>query len=1019
MSTISSIAPLPVPALLPEHWQELVVQSAIAPAVALANVESFGSGAALHWQDARDDLIRHKRWQLQTGKLANNGHVQTQAGFVSEALTGLQRQYSHLRHGGWRSTTAGLPGFGPFDCWKPAAPRLSADRKLDRRTGLVVPTTPKPIKYETPPAAPGGGGVFAPVVPLQQWQLIAHRAGLPEPDAAAQAAGFWPWLIAHPTVPVLLTEGLKKCLCAISAGWAAVAAPGVTMSWRTDANGEPRLIGELSALAQPERSIVLAFDREEKASTRKKVEQAAATTRWLLQRAGADASIATLPAIPGCAKAGLDDVVVALGPDALEKAVAAALAAPAIDPAVPRLRRPDAEAPADRFLAEALTIPLDRKLVCVSAGMGAGKTQLLAQALRPLQLEGQRVVLISHRRSLGAALAERLGLPWNDEAQPGSDQRHLGIALCIDSLSNRSAMRFNAAEWRGAIVIIDEVAQVLRHALHGRGTAIARRRPEVLDNLGLLLAGAKAVWACDAQLDQSVLNALEAVTGERALLLGSERRPAAGRTLVNHTGRESWRAALLGCLQRRERLWIATTAAEADSQNSAINLAALAAATWPEARVLVADRDTVNDPLHPAFQLAAEPDAVAAQFDVVVASPAVAAGLSITLRKHFQKVFAIAGGTTPATDVAQALARVRDDVVRHLFAPERSPGNALQIGCGSLHPKTVLRHLDRHAQAAVSAALSAGWDADTGQSGPWLQLWAAQAAMQNRMRLTYRDTVLALLEREGYAMSAPAAADAETAAAAKLAGAQLRDLAQAAADEARAAVMGQKIVLTDADAEELLRRRRRLTPSEKAALKRWQIDRAWGLQGATPSPELLDAHEDGAHRKVVLHWALSDPAADRLVARHDRDQARELAPAGRAWAPDLADGLLTPKLTALRALGLVELLLRRDWFSASDPMVEQLVGRLREYGNDVTQVLGLRPGKRDLTAVRQLLALVGLKLRAQRVKGATGRDSYQYRVETVPLPDGIDQMQVVTAWADRIDGPKNPLQKEGQVLAHA
>jgi len=1013
MSTLSSIA-----TLLPEHHHELVVQSAIAPDVAALNVASFGPGAALHWEDVRDQLIRHKRLGLQTGKLAGNGHVQSQPGHVADALIALNSRYQHLRGGGWISTTAGLPGFEPFDCVKPSAPRISS-HKRDRRTGLVVPTTPKPIKYESEPGHPRGGGLLAPVVPLQQWELIAHRAGLPEPDAAAQAAGFWPWLIAHPTVPVLLTEGLKKSLCAISAGYAAIAVPGITMGWRTDANGQRQLIPELIALAQPERPIVVVFDHEEKRDTAKKVAAAAATTRWLLRRAGAAASIATLPAIAGSAKAGLDDVVVALGTEPLEKAVAAALAAPAIDPAVPRLRRPDAEAPADRFLAEAFTIPLDRKLVCLSAGMGAGKTELLAQALRPLQLEGQRVVLISHRRSLGAALAERLGLPWGDEARPGSDQRQLGIALCIDSLSNRSAMRFNAAEWRGAIVIIDEVAQVLRHALHGRGTAIARRRPEVLDNLGLLLAGARAVWAADAQLDQPVLDALEGVVGERALLLGSERRPAAGRTLVNHTRRESWRAALLGCLQRRERVWIATSAAEADSPNSAINLAALAAATWPEARVLRVDRDTVNDPLHPAFQLAAEPDAVAAQFDVVVASPAVAAGLSVTLQKHFQAVFAIAGGTTPATDVAQALARVRDDVVRHLYAPERSPGNALQIGCGSLHPKTVLRHLDRHAQAAVSAALSAGWDADTGQSGPWLQLWAAQAAMQNRMRLSYRDTVLALLEREGYAVTAPAAADAETTAAAKLAGAQLRDLAQAAADEARAAVMGQKIVLTDADAEDLLRRRRRLTPSEKAALKRWRINRAWGLQGATPSPELLDAHEDGAHRKVVLHWALSDPAADRLVARHDRDQARELAPAGRAWAPDLADGLLTPKLTALRALGLPELLQRRDWFSATDPMVEQLVGRLREHGNDVTQVLGLRPGKRDLTAVRQLLALVGLKLRAQRVKGSTGRDSYQYRVEAVPLPDAIDPSQVVTAWADRIDGPKKSLQNEGQALAHA
>jgi len=40
-------------------------------------------------------------------------------------------------------------------------------------------------------------------------------------------------------------------------------------------------------------------------------------------------------------------------------------------------------------------------------------------------------------------------------------------------------------------------------------------------------------------------------------------------------------------------------------------------------------------------------------------------------------------------------------------------------------------------------------------------------------------------------------------------------------------------------------------------------------------------------------------------------------------------------------------------------------------------------------------------------------------VVPIPLPDGIDDDRVVQAWVDRVDGPKNPLQKEGQVLAHA
>jgi hypothetical protein len=995
-----------------DHWVELVHASGIDPAVAQANVVSFGPGAGLHWEDARAELIRHKRRQIQTDSTTKKGLPQAQPGFVAEALIGLQRTYAHLHHGGWRSTTAGLPGFEPFDCWKPNDPRLGADRRTDKRTGRTKSVTPKPVRYETQPAHPRGGGLFVPVVPLPQWQAIARRAGLPEPDAAAQAGGFWAWLLAHPTVPVLVAEGLKKALCAISCGHAAVAVPGITMGWRTDDSGDRLLIPELAALAQADRPMVVIFDRESKASTAKKVAAAAGTLRSLLRAAGAAAAIAQLPQLPDAEKTGLDDLVVARGPEALDKAVATASSAPTIAPAVPRLRPFDAIAPADRYLGQALKIPTDRKLVCVAAGMGAGKSELLAGALQPLMAAGVRVVLIGHRRSLVAAVADRLGLPWGDDAAPGSDLRQTGIALCADSLCRQSGMRFNAAEWRDAIVVIDEAAQVLLHTLHGRGTAIGRRRPEVLDTLGQLLAAARAVWVADAQLDNSVVQALEAAVGERAWLIGSQRLPAAGRQLTHYTSRGDWHDALGQQLQRRERVWIATAAAEPTSPNSAQNLVVLVNRYWPGCRVLLVDRDTVANPQHNAHKLAADPNGIARLYDVVVASPAVAAGLSVDkLPGHFAAVYGICGGTTPAADVAQALSRVRDDVPRHLFAPVRSPGNQLQIGCGSLDPKVVIRHLDRHAQAAVAAALAAGWDTDTGTTGPWLQLWAAQAAQQNRARLSYRDTVLALLQREGYAIHH---ADELG----KLPPPMLREIAEQEKEAHRDRVIAAEL-LTDKEAQELQSRRKRLNPAERAQLQRWRIDRAWGLQGAKPSAELLKAHDDGLHQKVVVGWALTDPAADVAVARHDRNLARELAPRGRAWAPDLADGLLAPKLAALRALGLPAWIRRADSFTADDPPLQDLADQSTDCRNDVAQFLGVKPAIKPITVLRQLLKAVGLKLKATRLKGAANRDAYSYRVVPMPLPDGITPEQVVAAWVDRLDGPKNPLHKEGRVLAHA
>jgi hypothetical protein len=160
-----------------------------------------------------------------------------------------------------------------------------------------------------------------------------------------------------------------------------------------------------------------------------------------------------------------------------------------------------------------------------------------------------------------------------------------------------------------------------------------------------------------------------------------------------------------------------------------------------------------------------------------------------------------------------------------------------------------------------------------------------------------------------------------------------------------------------------------------------------------------------------------------VVARHDRDVARDLAPIGRAWAPDLADGLLGPKVAALRALGLPAWLQRGDWFGADDPALAALAEVVRENANDVAQLLGLKPGRKVLTVLRQLLALVGARLAVERRRQGAGRTaaaSYRYRVTPLPLPDGITADTLVAAWCERVGCvPTFPLQKEGQVSAHA
>ena len=114
-----------------------------------------------------------------------------------------------------------------------------------------------------------------PRIPERCWQQICSRQGLPYPEAARRAAGFWAWALATPELQLLICEGYKKALAAVSAGWAAVALPGVQMGRRLNPDGSERLIAELQTLSAAGRRWLIVFDAEARRSTARKVSAAA------------------------------------------------------------------------------------------------------------------------------------------------------------------------------------------------------------------------------------------------------------------------------------------------------------------------------------------------------------------------------------------------------------------------------------------------------------------------------------------------------------------------------------------------------------------------------------------------------------------------------------------------------------------------------------------------------------------------------------------------------------------------
>lgn len=958
------------------HLNEWIDGSACHPALAEANV------ATLFGADAVQALAGDRLEQL-------GGHALQ---YVTASVARLLRPLEPVAAAGgwWCSGLDPLADWAPmaWGCFKPDAPRV------ETRDGRGA----RARKYEHPIGTPARS--FWLRVPGAVAAKVADRFAVALPAAVAadgdgSAGEFWRWWAETPTLPLLLTEGAKKAAALLSIGVPAMALPGI---WngapKNPADGRPTLLPELTAVPLTGRPCWILFDHSDSEKSRRDVAAASRRLGQLLKRAGADVLTGVCPGTHG---KGADDHLVNGG---TWEQLAQCLAPLARRPVSPHLRAADAVAPAGQWLGIAHPIPAPEvaRLVALAAPMGAGKTDAIAAAVAPMLAVGQRVVLITHRRSLGAALAERLGLPWGEDAEPDSPLREQGAALCIDSLCPESGLQIQPGDWRGCTVVIDEVAAVLAHAINGTGTAIANRRPAVLETLAALLAAAEQVIVADAQLSTPVLDALEAATGTRALLIASEHKPAAGRQLVVHSSRDSWRAELVSQLQARRRMWVSTTARE--KANGAQNLALLAMQHWPEARVLVVDSSTVDDEDHDASKLAADPNGIAGKYDLVIASPAVAAGLSVTLRGHFEAVMTICGGTTDPDSVAQAMARVRDGCPRHLFAPQQSPGAHLRTGSGDTNPTQLLRRLGEHEAATVAQLLAAGVDMQQSTTGPWLPLWAQLGALRNAQRSAYRATVVALLEREGYVVTDAAALTPDGAAAAKAAGDALAEIAtetQAAAD---AAVIAAE-PLTAAEAAKLARKRKR-TPAESAQLARHRVAVAWGLGASDPTPELLEADRQGRSQRGRFGWVLQDLEARRLLPGHDRAVASALAPRGKGWAPDLCRETIGPKVAAADAIGLAAWLDRREWFTATDQQLLALQALAIAHGASMRQVLGVSPGERATTTLRNLLHLAGYRLEAKRSREAGDR-AWRYRVVAEPLPDGANHDQLVTAWRDQLN----------------
>ena len=183
-------------------------------------------------------------------------------------------------------------------------------------------------KYESPrKAAPVA---IYPAVTHRAWQIVSNRFNVPLPvestshDSSEEAKEFWSWVIEH-NIPVVITEGAKKALSAMSHGYPAIGLTGL-WNWTNtvrDENGktkEYQLIPSLLPIATTDRVINIALDRDRKASTNKAIIQSRSQlAKCLIDRGSQPFSI-----VWDADYKGLDDLIAQQGIEAVEQSIEAA-----------------------------------------------------------------------------------------------------------------------------------------------------------------------------------------------------------------------------------------------------------------------------------------------------------------------------------------------------------------------------------------------------------------------------------------------------------------------------------------------------------------------------------------------------------------------------------------------------------------------------------------------------------------------------------------------------------------------
>ena len=971
--------------LNPSHFQEWR-SSAVHPEIINLNVSSLSGDEAL--ERLAENAIE------KIGKDQKTPHSYQ---YETSPVAKILNRYKDMSDQGWWASGIDILTGEPsqWGCYKPDKPRISQEKG-------------KAIKYEHPAKTPTE--IFALKVSYEIGLKIAEKQGLKDDYLArlgdnsldSEDREFWQWVINNPSIALLITEGAKKAGSLLTAGYAAIALPGIYSGFRQDKEwgnviGLPYLIPQLLPFCGGGREVVFFFDQDTKFKTVKNVRRAIEKTGKLLGYKGCKVSVARWSSYwKGC-----DDFIASQGEVELDRVYQERISLDAYKIENFSAITPDLTIN-EKYIPQSLEVPTSAKIIGIKAPKGTGKTEWVAAKIAPLLAKGDRVLVLTHRVQLGLELSRRFGVNYRSELAKSQDGSLLGYCLCVDSLHPKANPKFNPSDWENTTIIIDECEQVLWHLLNS--PTCEQYRVKILDSLRELLriavsTGGK-IYLADADLRLNAISHVQSLIGfpvETFILENTYKSPLK-RNLYLFEGNDpvSLVQELEIAINSGQKVICHTDGQKHKSNWGTRNLEYYFKKKYPNLKILRIDSESVSDRSHPAYGCMGNINHILPLYDLVICSPVIETGISIDVN-HFDAVFAICHGVQSVDSFAQTLARVRADVPRYIWTSGHSPN---RIGNGSTDLKQLLAGEHFKAKNTIRILQSVGlreipefsFLEDGEKYSPSLSLWGKNAVKINLEAKNYRELLMRKLENEGYKITPIAPGDKESIE-------SLKDDIKSAKNENysehKEAVLNADTISNSE--YNSLKEKRELSEGERNQLKRARIERTYGI---TLTDELITKDDDGWYPQIRLHYFLT--VGNQFLGDRDKkklDDSLENGE-GKVFKPDMNRSLLSAKIQLLKLLN-IEQFLDRDREFTGDDLAEWFETLKKLPASQIKSILGftLSMGDTPIGFAQRLLSVLGLKL--SYVSHRRYEDGSRQRVYRGcdPLADG--RGEVFQEWLKR------------------